>query len=107
MSGSVTHGAQRDEIFLRIASRFAPRANVLDLKILRDAAVLASPPLALEHSATELPVTSGSSLSRGRFYLNRLKIIPHDFEQLQLLGSSEGADQPSERQEQCSLRASF
>ena len=56
MSGSVTARAQRDEIFLNIVSQPAPRAEVVDLKILRCAAILAPPPIAREHGTGELVI---------------------------------------------------
>ena len=59
MSGSVTHRAQRDEIFLNIASQPAARAGVVYVKILCRAAVLAAPPVAREHVTGELAIRFG------------------------------------------------
>ena len=56
MSGCMTHGAQRDEILFNIVSQPTARADVVDLKILRYAAVLTAPTIALEHLAAELAV---------------------------------------------------
>jgi len=47
VSDSVTACAQRDEILFDIVSQLAARAYVMDLKILRYPAVLATPPVAL------------------------------------------------------------
>ena len=55
----MTHGAQRDEILLNIASQPAARAQVVYLKILRCATILAAPPVAREHLAGELAVRLG------------------------------------------------
>ncbi|MGA8073044.1 MAG: hypothetical protein WB995_06170, partial [Candidatus Acidiferrales bacterium] len=52
----MTHGAQRDEILFNIVSQPTARADVVDLKILRYAAVLTAPTIALEHLAAELAV---------------------------------------------------
>jgi precorrin-6x reductase len=59
MSGSVTIRAQCDEILFRIIPQPAARANVVDLKIVRPAAVLAAPPIAREHRAGELAIRFG------------------------------------------------
>ena len=47
VSDSVTACAQRDEILFDIVSQLAARAYVMDMKILRYHAVLATPPVAL------------------------------------------------------------
>jgi len=59
MPGSVTACAQRDEIFFGIVSQPAAGAEVVNLKILRCAAVLAAPPVAREHLAGELAIRFG------------------------------------------------
>ena len=59
MSGSVTARAERNEILFDIVSQPAARAEVVDLKILRCAAVLAAPPIAREHLAGELAIRLG------------------------------------------------
>jgi len=59
MSGCMAHCAQRDEILLNIASQPTARADVVDLKILRYAAVLTAPPVAREHLASEPAVRIG------------------------------------------------
>jgi hypothetical protein len=55
----MTHCAQRDEILLNIASQPAARAQVVYLKILCRAAVLAAPPIAREHVTGELAIRFG------------------------------------------------
>ena len=59
MSGSVTVRAKRNEILFRIISQLAARADVVDLKIPRRAAILAAPPIAREHLAGELAIGFG------------------------------------------------
>jgi hypothetical protein len=59
MPSSVTARAERDEIFFDIVSQSTARAEVMDLKILRSAAVLAVPPVACEHLAAELAIRLG------------------------------------------------
>jgi len=59
MSGSVTPRAQRNEILFHIIPQPAARAEVVDLKILCRAAVLAAPPIAREHRAGELAIGLG------------------------------------------------
>jgi hypothetical protein len=52
MSGSVTAGAQRDEILFGIISELGARSDVVeDLKISCCAAILAAPSTAYEHLA--------------------------------------------------------
>ena len=59
MSRSVTVRAQRDEILFGVIPQAAARAEVVDLKILRCAAILAAPPIAREHLAGELAIRVG------------------------------------------------
>jgi hypothetical protein len=59
MSSSVTARAERDEIFFGVIPQAATRAEVVDLKILRYAAVLAAPRVACEHLAGRLVVNLG------------------------------------------------
>jgi len=59
MSGSVAARAERDEILLGVISQSATRAEVVDLKILRYSAILASPPIAREHRAGKLAIGLG------------------------------------------------
>jgi len=51
MPGSVTARAECNEILFDIVSQSATRAEVVHLKILRRAAVLAAPPIAHQHFA--------------------------------------------------------
>ena len=55
----MTHCAQRDEILLNVASQPAARAQVVYLKILRCATILAAPPVAREHLAGEVAIRFG------------------------------------------------
>jgi hypothetical protein len=55
MPSSVTVRAQRDEILFDIIPQSAPGAKVVDLKILRCAAVPAAPPIAPEHLGPRFP----------------------------------------------------
>jgi len=59
MSGSVAARAERNKILFDIVSQSATRAEVVDLKILCRAAVLAAPPIAREHRAGELAIGLG------------------------------------------------
>ena len=59
MSGFVTTRAERNEILFDIGSQSAVRAEVVDLKILRRAAILAAPSSAHEHRAGALPIGFG------------------------------------------------
>jgi len=59
MSGPVTARAERNEILFGIVSQPAARAKVVDLEVLRCAAVLAAPPIAREHLAGELAIRLG------------------------------------------------
>ena len=59
MSSSVTACAERNEILFDIISQPAARAEVVDLKILCYAAILAAPPIAREHLAGELAIRLG------------------------------------------------
>ncbi|MGC1786360.1 MAG: hypothetical protein WA718_06440 [Terriglobales bacterium] len=45
-----------DQILICVITQQAPRANVVDLEMLRTAAILASPAVALEHFGAELAV---------------------------------------------------
>jgi hypothetical protein len=52
----MTGGAERDQIFALIISKSAARADVMHLEIDRAAAVLASPPVPLEHLSSKFVV---------------------------------------------------
>jgi len=41
--------AERDQIFVCVVAQSASRANVVDLKMIRAAAILASPAIPLQH----------------------------------------------------------
>jgi hypothetical protein len=56
VSGSVTVRAKRNEILFGIMAQLAPRADVVNLKIARRAAILAAPSIASEHLAGELAI---------------------------------------------------
>jgi len=49
MNGAVAGGTQGYEILLRIISPAAARIEVVDLEINRPSAMLAAPPVALQH----------------------------------------------------------
>lgn len=55
----MTVHAQHNEILFGVVSQPAARAKVVDLKILRHAAVLAAPPIVREHLAGEPAVGLG------------------------------------------------
>jgi hypothetical protein len=55
----VTARTERDEILFGVIPQAATRAEVVDLKILRCAAVLAATPAAREHRAGELAIRLG------------------------------------------------
>jgi len=59
MPGSVTARAECNEILFGVIPQSATRAEVVDLKILCCAAVLAAPPIAREHLTGELAVRLG------------------------------------------------
>jgi hypothetical protein len=59
MFDTVTTRAERNEILFGIVSLPASRANVVNLKIARCAAILATPPVAREHLAGELAIRVG------------------------------------------------
>ena len=59
MPGSVTARAECNEILFGVIPQSATRAEVVDLKILCGAAVLAAPPIAREHLAGELAIRFG------------------------------------------------
>jgi hypothetical protein len=59
MSLSVTARAERNKVFFGMVFQPAARANVVDLKIVRSAAVLAAPSVACEHRAGQLAVGLG------------------------------------------------
>jgi hypothetical protein len=59
MSGSMTARAQRNEILFDIIPQPAARAEMVDLKILYCAAVLAAPAIACEYRAGELAILFG------------------------------------------------
>jgi hypothetical protein len=55
----VTARTLRNEILFGIIPRPAARAEVVDLKISRDAAILATPPIPRKHHAGEVKVGLG------------------------------------------------
>lgn len=59
MSSPVTVRAECDQVLFGIISHLATRADVMDLKILSDAAILAAPPIAREHRAGEFAIRVG------------------------------------------------
>jgi hypothetical protein len=59
MSHSVTTRAERNEILFHVIPQPAARADVVDLKSLRCAAILAAPPIAREHGTGELAICLG------------------------------------------------
>ena len=59
MSGSVTACAEGNQILFDIISEPAARAEVVDMEVLRCAAVLAAPPIAREHLPGELAIRLG------------------------------------------------
>lgn len=69
MSRSVTPRAQRNEILFNIISQPAAGTEVVDLKILRCAAVLAAPSIAREHRGGELSIRAGLKLQSRRLPL--------------------------------------
>ena len=56
MDVTVAISAERNQIFVCIVTQPTPRANVVDLEMLRTAAILASPAIAPEHFGAELTV---------------------------------------------------
>jgi hypothetical protein len=52
----VAISAERNQIFVYIVTQQASRANVMDLKTIGTAAVLASPAVALQHFGTEFAI---------------------------------------------------
>jgi hypothetical protein len=56
MDVSVAISAERDQIFVCIVTQQASRAHVVDLKTIGTAAVLASPPVTLQHFGVEFAV---------------------------------------------------
>ena len=59
MSSPVTARAECNQILRGVASHPAPRAHVMNLEVLRSAAVLAAPPVACERFAGELAIRRG------------------------------------------------
>ena len=59
MSGSVTACAERKEILFGVIPQLAARAEVVDLKILHFAAILAAPAITSEHRARKLAIGVG------------------------------------------------
>jgi hypothetical protein len=53
---TVAISAERDQIFVCIVTQQASRAHVVDLKTIGTAAVLASPPVALQHFGAEFAI---------------------------------------------------
>jgi hypothetical protein len=56
MDVTVAISAERNQIFVCVVAQPAPRANVVDLKMIRAAAVLASPAVTLQHFGAEFAI---------------------------------------------------
>jgi hypothetical protein len=54
---TVAISAERDQIFVCIVTQQASRAHVVDLKTIGTAAVLASPPVTLQHFDAEFAIS--------------------------------------------------
>jgi hypothetical protein len=65
MSFSVTARTKGNEILFGIISQPAARADVVDLKISRRAAIPAAPPIARQHLAGELAIGVGFKAQSG------------------------------------------
>jgi len=59
MPGSVTAGAESNQILFGIIAQPAAGTDVVNLKIARRTAILAAPPIAREHLAREQAVRFG------------------------------------------------
>jgi len=59
VSGFVAAGAERNQPLFHVTSQPAARLEVMNLEILRSAAVLASPSVARQHFARELAIRVG------------------------------------------------
>ncbi len=57
MSFLMARRAESDQILGSVIAQSAPRLNVMDLKILRSSAPLASPPISLQDFTTELVIS--------------------------------------------------
>ena len=64
----MAHTTKGDKIFFHIPSQLAPRLNMMDLKIVSTAALLASPAITLEHSLTELSIGIRIQANPGLFW---------------------------------------
>jgi hypothetical protein len=49
-------GTECDQIFVSVVTQSAPRANVVDLEVIGTTAILASPPVTLQHFDTEFAI---------------------------------------------------
>ena len=56
MGIAVAISAERDQVFVSIVTQSASRANVVNLKTIGTAAVLASPAVTLEHFGAEFAI---------------------------------------------------
>ena len=56
MGITVAISAERDQVFVSVVTQSASRANVVDLKTIGTAAVLASPAVTLQHFDTEFAI---------------------------------------------------
>jgi hypothetical protein len=56
MDVTVAIGAERNQVFVCVITQSAPRANVVNLKTIGTAAVLASPSVTLEHFGAEFAI---------------------------------------------------
>ena len=58
MDATVAISTERDQIFVYVVTQQASRANVVDLETIGTAAVLASPPVTLQHFGVEFAISS-------------------------------------------------
>jgi hypothetical protein len=56
MDATVTVSAERDQIFVCVVTQPASRMDVVYLETIGPAAILASPPVALQHFGTEFAI---------------------------------------------------
>ena len=56
MDGTVAISAERDQIFICVVAQSASRVYVVDLEVIGSPAILASPPVTLQHFDTEFAI---------------------------------------------------
>jgi hypothetical protein len=56
MNLAVAHCAKSDQIFVYVVTQQASRANVVNLETIGTAAILASPPVTLQHFGAEFAI---------------------------------------------------